>query len=140
MRTISSISRIILAATVLFVTACSKDDEPAPDYNSDKTRLKQVIDSLTNVYNTTAEGNKPGQYVIGARKALDSVLSLSGQVYTGQYTQQQVNNAVANLLTAGQTFNSKLLQRPQMAEYYRYLLPTALAGPAWHTTSTMAQP
>lgn len=115
MRTITSISCFILAATVLFVTACSKDDEPAPDYNSDKARLKQVIDSLTNVYNNTVEGNKPGQYAIGARRALDSVLSLSNQVYGGQYTQQQVNNAVANLLTAGQIFSTKLLQEVSVA-------------------------
>jgi hypothetical protein len=70
---------------------------------------------LTNVYNTTAEGTHPGQYVIGSRTALDSVISLANQVYAGTYTQAQVNNALANLLTAGQTFSTKLLQEVSVA-------------------------
>lgn len=104
---------ITCCALFLFTTAivsCSKDDGPAPDYNSDKTRLKAVIDSLTDVYNTAAEGSKPGEYIVGAKAALDSVLQLGNQVYTGSYTQLQVNNAVVNLLKAGETFSTKLLQ------------------------------
>lgn len=115
MHTIKCISRFVLAAAVLFITSCSKDDNPAPDYNSDKTRLKQVIDSLTTVYNNSAEGSKPGQYVIGSKAALDSVLALANSVYTGSYTQQQVNNAIANLVTAGQNFSNKLLQEVSVA-------------------------
>ncbi|WP_162915352.1 LamG domain-containing protein [Paraflavitalea soli] len=115
MHTIKCFSRFLLAASIIGLASCSKDDNPAPDYNSNKTRLKQVIDSLTAVSGKSVEGSKPGQYVIGAKKALDSVLSLGNQVYTGSYTQQQVNNAVGNLLGAGETFSTKLLQEVSVA-------------------------
>ncbi|WP_315814993.1 hypothetical protein [Paraflavitalea speifideaquila] len=68
MHTIQGIYRFLLAAVILSLAACSKDDEPAPDYNADKTRLKQVIDSLTTVSGKSVEGSKPGQYVVGAKK------------------------------------------------------------------------
>ena len=115
MHTIKYFSRLLLAASIISIAACSKDDSPAPNYNSDKTRLKQVIDSLTAVSGKSAEGSKPGQYVTGSKKALDSVVALAGQVYTGQYTQQEVNNAIANLIGAGQTFSTKLLQEVSVA-------------------------
>lgn len=115
MHTIKNSCRWLLAVSIISLASCSKDDAPAPDYNADKTRLKQVIDSLTAVSGKSVEGSKPGQYVIGSKKALDSVLALAGQVYTGQYTQQQVNNALGNLLGAGQTFTTKLLQEVSVA-------------------------
>ena len=115
MHTIKCIGRFLLAGCLIGLASCSKDDAPAPDYNADKTRLKQVIDSLTNVSGKSVEGSKPGQYVVGAKKALDSVVSLANQVYTGRYTQQEVNNAIANLMSAGQTFSTKLLQEVSVA-------------------------
>lgn len=115
MHTIKRISSFLLAASIIGLASCSKDDNPAPDYNSNKTRLKQVIDSLTTVSGNSVEGSKPGQYVIGSKRALDSVLALGNQVYTGSYTQQEVNNAVGNLLGAGATFSTKLLQEVSVA-------------------------
>lgn len=115
MHSIKCITRFLLAASIIFIASCSKDDAPAPNYNSDKARLKQVIDSLTTVSGKSLEGSKPGQYVIGSKKALDSVIALANQVFSGQYTQQQVNNSVSSLLAAGQTFNTKLLQEVSVA-------------------------
>lgn len=104
-----------IIAIMAIAVSCSKKGI-APDYNANKTVFKATIDSLTNVYNTTTEGNKPGQYVIGSRTALDSVIKLANQVYSGStYTQEQVNNALNNLLTAGQIFNTKLLQEVSVA-------------------------
>ena len=91
--------------------SCKKSSS-APDYHSDKTRLKSVIDSLTAVSAASVEGNKPGQYIPGAKEALDSVIGLGQSVYSANnYTQEQVNNALNNLLRAGNTFSTQLLQR-----------------------------
>lgn len=93
------------------VISCKKNQSPAPNYNADKTILKQVIDSLTVVYNNSIEGNKPGEYVPGAREALDSVIQLGNIVLsTNTFTQEQVNNAMSNLLRAGNSFSSQQLQ------------------------------
>ncbi|MEP6950108.1 MAG: LamG domain-containing protein [Ginsengibacter sp.] len=107
----------LFAITVLLcvIASCSKK-ESVPDYNANKAVFKATIDSLTNVYNTTVEGSKPGQYVLGSKAALDSVLGLANQVYTGTtFTQGQVNNALNNLLTAGKVFRNKLLQEVSVA-------------------------
>lgn len=98
------------------LASCSKKSDTTPDYNADKTAFKATIDSLTNIYNTSVEGSKPGQYVMGAKANLDSVLALANQVYTGTtFTQQMVNNALSNLLAAGKTFSTKLLQEVSVA-------------------------
>jgi hypothetical protein len=70
-----------------------------------------VIDSLTAVYNSAVEGNKPGDYVPGAKAALDSVINLAlGVASANTYSQEQVNNAVSNLIRAGNTFSAQQLQ------------------------------
>ncbi|MEO7044602.1 MAG: LamG domain-containing protein [Ferruginibacter sp.] len=114
-----SISKYIylfaVIATLGIVASCSKNDSK-PDTNANKAELARIIDSLTHVYNNTAEGSHPGQYAIGARTALDSIINLAVQVNTGNvYTQEQVNNALHNLLAAGQLFNTKLLQEVSVA-------------------------
>ncbi len=113
-KTIFQLAVIISLATGF--VACSKDDNNNDAPASDKLALKAKIDSLTNVYNTTVEGSHPGQYAVGARTALDSVLNLALQVYNGgSYTQVQVNNALQNLIIAGQLFQTKLLQEVSVA-------------------------
>ena len=102
----------ILLGSILIgsVISCKKNSS-TPDYNADKTRLKTLIDSLTAVSDTTSEGNKPGQYIVGAKTALDSVINLGKEVFSANnYTQEQVNNAINNLLRAGNTFSTQLLQ------------------------------
>jgi len=107
---------IILSAGVCMVlfSACGKKNTP-PDYNSDKTTLGKLIDSLTQVFNTTAEGNKPGNYAIGAKTQLKTALDLAGQVKTGKFTQEDVNNSYNNLLLAAQQFSTKLIQEVSVA-------------------------
>lgn len=98
----------LIAASVL---SCSKNDNGSPDYNADKTVLKSLIDSLQSVSDTSSEGNKPGQYVTGAKTALDSVINLAKDVFSANtYTQEQVNNAISNLRRAAVTFSSKRLK------------------------------
>ena len=97
------------------VFACKKNQQTL-DYNSDKSRLSHLTDSLTQVYNTTVEGNKPGDYSTGARESLKAALDLAAQVESGKFTQESVNNAYNNLLLAGQQFNTKLIQEVS-AEY-----------------------
>ncbi|MDP4128940.1 MAG: LamG domain-containing protein [Bacteroidota bacterium] len=102
------------------MTSCKKNSS-TPDYNADKTRLKSVIDSLTAVAEASVEGNKPGQYIPGAKEALDSVLNLGQEVYTAtNYTQEQVNNALNNLMRAGSTFSSQQLQEVSVENLMGY--------------------
>lgn len=106
------------AAIVLFLGAavsCKKNSGPS-SYTTNKAALTAAIDSLTNVYNSTQDGTKPGDYAIGARAALDSVIKLATEVsQSNAYTQQQVNNAVNNLLAAGAQFSTQLIQQVSSA-------------------------
>lgn len=99
---------LLLAVTLVF--SCKKNDQPGPNYNSDKSRLTQLTDSLMNVYNNSVEGNKPGDYSVGARGSLKAALDLAAQVESGKFTQEEVNNAYSNLALAGQQFSTKLIQ------------------------------
>lgn len=107
----------VVAVSLLFgaIASCKKNNTPS-SYVTDKTALNTAIDSLTNVYNTTQDGTKPGQYAAGARTALDSVIALAKLVSgSTAYTQQQVNNALNNLLTAAQQFTTQLIQQVSSA-------------------------
>lgn len=101
---------ICLLLMVMLVFACKKNDQPAPDYNSDKSMLAHLSDSLTNIYNNSVEGNKPGNYSVGARASLKAALDLAAQVESGSFTQEEVNNAYSKLVLAGQQFSTKLIQ------------------------------
>jgi hypothetical protein len=102
---------LIIIGMLLAAVSCKKSSGPAT-YNSNKTALNAAIDSLTNVYNNSVEGTKPGTYAVGAREMLDSVIKLAQQVSeSNQYTQQEVNNALNSLLHAGQQFANQLLQQ-----------------------------
>ncbi|HEX9514102.1 MAG TPA: LamG domain-containing protein [Puia sp.] len=95
--------------------SCKKNSTPT-SYATNKAALQATIDSLTTVYNKAVEGSKPGDYAIGAKEALNTALSLAGQVASAQtYTQQQVNNALNNLLKAGAQFSTQLLQEVSVA-------------------------
>jgi len=99
---------LLLGVTLAF--ACKKNDQPAPNYNSNKSNLTHLADSLTNVYNNTVEGNKPGNYSAGARTSLKAALDLATQVENGSFTQEEVDNAYNKLVLAGQQFSTKLIQ------------------------------
>lgn len=117
MRFLKHISNWILitAITCLFFAACKKNDAQA-DYNSDKSKLKALIDSVTLVYNTAVEGNKPGNYSVGSKAVLITSINLALQVNTGNtYTQDDVDNTLANLRRSAQDFNSRLIQEVSVA-------------------------
>lgn len=112
MRSTKYILLAVLSGIMLFgvLTSCKKDST-SQNYNPDKTALKAKIDSLTAVSGAAVEGTKPGQYIPGAKEALDSVISLAQEVYTStNYTQEQVMNALGNLQRAGVAFSTQLLQ------------------------------
>jgi hypothetical protein len=112
MRSLKNILLLLLVGCFFLgtVSSCKKDSNPTTS-NPDKTALKAMIDSLTAVSAAAVEGNKAGQYVPGAKEALDSVISLGNAVYTAtNYSQLQVNNALNNLTRAGTVFSTKLLQ------------------------------
>jgi len=99
----------------MLVFSCKKNDQPAPNYNSDKSKLTQLTDSLMNVYSNSVEGNKPGDYSVGARGTLKAALDLAAEVESGKFTQEEVNNAYNNLVLAGQQFNTRLIQEVSAA-------------------------
>jgi hypothetical protein len=112
-----------LVAVALFfgaVASCKKNSSPA-SYNTNKATLLAAIDSLTTVYNSTQDGSKPGDYAVGARAALDSVINLATEVSTSTaYTQQEINNALNNLLAAGVQFSTQLIQQVSSANLMGY--------------------
>jgi hypothetical protein len=96
---------VICLGTV--IVSCKKDHK-SPDYNANKASLKTLVDSMQHVYDTTVTGNRPGQYDSSARVALKTDIDLSNEIITGNtYTQQEVNNAYANLVREGQVFSSQ---------------------------------
>jgi hypothetical protein len=124
MKKIKFLTYIFYSVAIFLVVgvavSCKKNSSPA-SYNTNKAALTAAIDSLTNVYNSTVDGTKPGQYAPGARAALDSVIALATTVSSSTtYTQQQVNNAVNNLLAAGVNFSSQLIQQVSSANLMGY--------------------
>jgi hypothetical protein len=105
------ITVVIMVMALAVVFQSCKKSAAKPDYNSNKTKLIAETDSLTTVYNQAVEGKQAGDYVIGSKAALQTALTLAKSVQTGQFTQQQVNNATANLLRAAAQFNVNLIQQ-----------------------------
>lgn len=99
----------------MLMTACKKN-EAKPNYNSNKSTLKALIDSVTLVYNTAVEGSKPGNYSVGSKLPLKTSIDLALQVNTGNtFTQEDVDNAAANLRRSAQQFASRLIQEVSVA-------------------------
>lgn len=110
------ITAVAFFAAILLFQSCKKDNNNNGTPANDKSALGSLIDSVSNVLNATVEGNKPGQYSEGSKTALDSTLQLAMSVASSTtYTQQQVDNAMANLERAVSTFNSHLIQEVSVA-------------------------
>lgn len=105
---------IILIAVIAISQSCKKS-AAKPDLNSDKTKLASETDSLTVVYTQAVEGKQAGDYVPGSKAALQTAITLAKGVVAGQFTQQQVNNALANLMRAATQFNINLIQQVSVA-------------------------
>ena len=101
---------ILSLLLALVFTSCKKSSDQV-SVNSNKDRLKAVIDSLKTVYTAAVEGKQAGNYSPGAKRVLDSSINLATAVNNGAFFQQQVNNATANLLRAGSQFNVALIQQ-----------------------------
>ncbi|MFD2873110.1 LamG domain-containing protein [Mucilaginibacter ximonensis] len=99
----------MLAAVIIMVQSCKKNDQ-ARDTNSDKTKLSMQIDSANMLYNSATEGKQAGQYAVGSKATLKIAIDLATQVKAGAFTQQEVNNATANLSRAESDFKAKLIQ------------------------------
>lgn len=106
---------LIFSASFFLLPSCKKDNNNT-NYNTDKSALTNLIDSVNGVLNSVVEGNKPGQYAVGSKETLDSVVQLATDVSSSSsYTQQQIDNATSNLERAVQTFNSHLIQEVSVA-------------------------
>jgi len=105
------ITVFVMVMTLAAVFQSCKKSADKPNYNSDKTKLTAETDSLTAVYNLAVEGKQAGDYVPGSKAALQTAITLAKSVLAGQFTQQQVNNAAANLMRAATQFNINLIQQ-----------------------------
>jgi hypothetical protein len=101
----------IMMITVVAVVQSCKKDANTQNYNANKSRLIAETDSLTAVYNMAVEGKQAGDYSVGSKAALQAALTLAKNVESGQFTQEEVNNAAANLLRAGAQFSVNLIQQ-----------------------------
>ncbi len=111
---------LMIAAGLFLMPACKKTSAPV-NYNADKSQLSAAIDSLTQVYGAAVEGNKPGDYAPGAKAALNTALQLATEVKSANmFTQQQVNNALNNLLIVSRKFSSMLIQQVSAASLVGY--------------------
>ncbi len=98
-------------ASVAFVFSCKKDDNNPATYNSDKNALNSLIDSATNIYSTSVEGKKAGQYAVGSRQPLDSNIQLAQSISeSNNYSQQEVSNATESLRRAIIKFGTYFIQ------------------------------
>lgn len=100
---------VMLAAVIFIIQACKKSSSTA-DFNSDKSKLTLQIDSATTLYDAAVEGKEAGDYSIGSKATLKISIDLAKGVTTGSFTQQQVNNALANLVRAENAFRTNLIQ------------------------------
>lgn len=108
-------SAVIVIALIAILQSCSKKEDK-PNYNADKAKLTLAIDSATVLYSSTAEGNKPGQYAVGSKVDLKTAIDLAAGIKTGNtFTQQQVNNAQANLNRVVASFKTKQIQEVSAA-------------------------
>lgn len=98
----------LLLAIAVF--ASCKNEANLPDYASNKSSLTQLTDSVKQLYNQSVEGHDIGQYPKQARLQFKSAIDLSATVVTGAYTQEEVNNALANLRRAATDFGARKIE------------------------------
>jgi hypothetical protein len=113
---------IVLTAAVTLFQSCKKNSS-APDYNSNKGALDLQIDTATALYNAAVEGKQAGEYTVGSKAALETAINLANSIKSNNFTQQQVNNALANLIRAEVAFNTNLIQQisPQnLVAYWKF--------------------
>lgn len=95
----------LIAGSVITFTACSDDDDDPDVVN--KTELAAKIQEAEDLLENTTEGTAEGQYMPGAKAALQEVVDLAKTVYNNaDATQVQVDNAVVALNQAIQAYEA----------------------------------
>lgn len=90
--------------------ACKKSTTQET-FNPNKQSISTVIDSANTFYTNGVEGKRAGNYSVGSRADLKTVIDLAAAVKgSTQYSQQEVDNATANLRRAIIAFQSRLIQ------------------------------
>jgi hypothetical protein len=90
--------------------ACKKSTTQET-FNPNKQSITTAIDSANNFYTNAVEGKRAGNYSVGSRADLKTAIDLATTVKgSTQYSQQQVDNATANLRRAIIAFQSRLIQ------------------------------
>lgn len=112
MKTYQKIAGIaILVVALLFNFSACKKDTKQPVGNPDETNISAAIDAATLLYTNSTEGKRAGYYAVGARTDLKTAIDLAAATKTStSYSQQEVDNATANLNRAVTTFKSRLIQ------------------------------
>jgi hypothetical protein len=102
---------ILLAIMLILNLAACKKDSKQEVFNPNETNISLAIDSANKLYNSTTEGSKPGTYAVGAKTDLKTAITLGTATKAStQYSQQEVDNATANLYRAIAIFQSRLIQ------------------------------
>lgn len=101
---------LILMLSISLLFGSCKDDEIVRDFNSNKTSLSKLKDSLQMVYNQSIEGQDIGQFPRQARVELKKAIDMGASVSSGTFTQQEVDNALANLRRAATAFNARRIE------------------------------
>lgn len=92
----------------LILGACSKKDSAPPLV---LTSLQVALDSAQLYYNSTIEGSKPGEYVVGSRTALKAVIDAAKAVLTSTAsTQADITNAAAQVQAALVTYKANYIK------------------------------
>jgi hypothetical protein len=100
---------VIMIAVIALMGSCKKSNS-SPNYNANKTALGLQIDSANALYSAAVEGKQAGDYTVGSKAVLKQAIDLANGVKSGTFTQQQVNNATANLVRAEGAFQTNLIQ------------------------------
>jgi hypothetical protein len=105
------LSFFVLATALMISFFACKKSTTQESFNPDKQKITSVIDSATNFYSTSVEGKRAGNYSVGSRTDLKTAIDLATAVKAStQYSQQEVDNAAANLRRAIIAFQSRLIQ------------------------------
>lgn len=92
----------------IFIVGCSDDDDDVVPL--DYTALTTAIDAAQVIYDNAVEGTEPLQYEVGSKEVLlTAINTASSLVGVTTLTQEDIDNAIVNLETAVETFESKMI-------------------------------
>ncbi len=102
---------LMLAVVLSFSFFACKKSTNQVSFNANKSSIGTAIDSATAFYTNAVEGKRAGNYSVGSRADIKTAIDLATAVKgSTQYSQQEVDNATANLRRAINAFQSRLIQ------------------------------